>query len=122
VYVKKGQYGYYFQWGTSDVLPPGAKKPRTAGFTTSMSFDSVTVADAERMFAFPRRLGAHPESQADVEVLFGPFGAYVRCGDDTRSVKSESDAFTIDLEAALELLATPKSYRGRRRGRKSGSK
>jgi DNA topoisomerase-1 len=80
------------------------------------------VHDAERMFAFPRLLGVHPETHSDVEVLFGPFGAYVRCGDDTRSLKSENDAFEIDLGAALELLATPKSYRGRRRGRKSGSK
>lgn len=115
VYVMRGQKGHYFHWGTKDLLPPGHKKPRTAGLMSSMSFDSVTLHDAERMFAFPRLLGVHPDSGLDVHAQFGPFGPYVKCGDDTRSLASEDAAFTIDLDGALALLAIPKSYRGRRR-------
>lgn len=115
VFLMKGQKGHYFQWGSKEVLPPGHKKPRTAGLMTSMSFDSVTIDDAERMFALPRTLGVHPDTGDDVSVLFGPFGAYVKSGENTRSLRPEEEAFTIDLEAAITLLATPKSYRGRRR-------
>jgi DNA topoisomerase-1 len=67
--------------------------------------------------SWPRELGVHPDTGAPVTVSFGRFGGYVRCGDETRSLRSDGDLFDIDLDGALALLAEPKSEKrsGRRR-------
>jgi DNA topoisomerase-1 len=43
----------------------------------------------------------------------GRYGPYVMWGKDSRSLESEDEIFTVDLEKALHLLAQPK-LRGRR--------
>src|SRR5207244_13589350 len=60
----------------------------------------------------PREIGTHPESGQPVVAGLGRFGPYVKHGDDYRSLESDDDLFTVDLDGALRLFAQPK--RGRR--------
>ena len=75
----------------------------------------MTLDDALKLLSLPRELGLHPESGQPIVAGLGRYGPYVKHGDDYRSLESEDDLFTVDLEASLALLAAPKKQ-GRRQG------
>jgi len=107
--AKAGRFGPY----VTEVLPEGSKdKPRTASLLKSMTLDTVTLDDAQRLLSLPRTLGELDGEP--VTVQNGRYGPYVKRGSDSRSLETEEEMFTITLEAAKELLAQPKA-RGRGR-------
>jgi DNA topoisomerase-1 len=79
-----------------------------------MSLESVTVEDALRLLTQPRTIGRHPEDGEPVTAQNGRYGPYVKWGKESRSLDDEEQIFTVDLEAALALLARPKKGRSRR--------
>ena len=108
VYLKAGRYGPYVQLGE---LVEGTKPP-TASLFSSMSPETITLEDALRLLSLPRSVGTHPEG-GEVLAQNGRYGPYITWGKETRSLESEEQIFTIDLDGALALLAQPKA-RGRR--------
>jgi len=111
VYVKTGRFGPYVQLGDADTLPEG-EKPKMSSLFKTMTPNDVTVEDALRLLSLPRIVGNDPESGEPIEALNGRFGPYLRKGSDSRSLGTEDELFTVDLDAALRLFAEPK-----RRGR-----
>ena len=109
IYLKAGRYGPYVQIG--EMTDP-KEKPKTASLLTTMSPEDVTLADAKRLLSLPREVGEHPEGGAIV-AQNGRYGPYITWGKETRSLEDEEQIFSIDLAAALALLAQPKA-RGRR--------
>jgi DNA topoisomerase I len=106
--VKDGRYGPY----VTETLPDDAEgKPRTASLFASMSLDTVTLQDALRLLTLPRTLDAPDGEQ--ILVSNGRYGPYVKKGNETRSLESEEQLFTITADEALALLAQPKQRRGR---------
>ncbi|HEY2831693.1 MAG TPA: type I DNA topoisomerase [Sporichthyaceae bacterium] len=107
VVAKNGRFGPY----VTEVLPEGAKdKPRTSSLFRSMSLDTVDLDTALQLLTLPRTLG-----EVDGEPVLasnGRYGPYVKKGSETRSLSAEEQLLTVDLDAALALLATPKQ-RGR---------
>ncbi len=112
VYVMDGRFGAYVQLGET---PEGKKadKPKRASLQTGMTDDTVTLDDALKLLSLPRVVGEHPDDSQPVMATFGRFGPYVRHGDEFRSLDSEDAVFTIQLDAALELLRAPKQSRRR---------
>jgi DNA topoisomerase I len=109
VVAKAGRFGPY----VTEVLPEGAKdKPRTASLLKSMTLDTVTLDDAVKLLSLPRTLGE--VDGEPVTVQNGRYGPYVKRGTESRSLGSEEEMFTIDLDQAKALLAEPKP-RGRGR-------
>ena len=108
VMVRSGRYGPY----VTEELPEDAEeKPRTASLFQSMSPETVTLDDALRLLSLPRVVG-----EADGEQVLarnGRYGPYLEKGKETRSLESEEQIFSIDLDEALALLAAPKQRRGR---------
>ena len=108
VMVRSGRYGPY----VTEELPEGAEeKPRTASLFQSMSPETVTLEDALRLLSLPRVVG-----EADGEQVLarnGRYGPYLEKGKETRSLESEEQIFSIDLDQALAILAAPKQRRGR---------
>jgi DNA topoisomerase I len=111
VYVKSGRFGPYVQLGDPETLPDGAK-PKMASLFGTMSPESVTLEDALKLLSLPRSVGADPGTGEEIVALNGRYGPYVKKGDDTRSLASEDELFTVTVETALRLFAEPK-----RRGR-----
>ncbi|WEV53102.1 type I DNA topoisomerase [Bifidobacterium sp. ESL0704] len=104
-------------------------KPKMASLFKTMSPDTVTLADALKLLSLPREVGTYDEtdaktgetSEAVVTASNGRYGPYLtKKGADgkseTRSLGSEEELFTVDLEKAKELFAQPKYGRGRGRG------
>ncbi len=110
VLLKAGRYGPYVQLG--EMLNP-KDKPKTASLLSTMSPESVTLSDALQLLSLPREVGRHPEDNEAVLAQNGRYGPYLTWGKETRSLDDEAAIFTIQLDAALGLLAQPKA-RGRR--------
>ena len=109
VFLKTGRFGPYVQRG----VPDDDEKPKNASLLKGMSADDVDLETALKLLSLPRELGKHPESGQPVLVANGRFGPYIKCGDETRSLPAEVSPLDASLERALELLAQPKSKRGR---------
>ncbi|OEU90828.1 DNA topoisomerase I [Streptomyces abyssalis] len=115
VVARDGRYGPY----VTEVLPEGtpktgknAVKPRTASLLKSMSLDTITLAEALKLLSLPRVVGTDPESGEEITAQNGRYGPYMKRGTDSRSLETEEQIFTIDLDQALAIYAQPKQ-RGR---------
>ena len=111
------------------VKKAAAPKLKMASLFKTMSPESLTLEDALRLLALPRVVGTYEETNAQtgelstvtVEANNGRYGPYLtKTGadgkSDTRSLGSEDEIFTVDLDKAKELFAQPKYGRGRSRG------
>jgi len=108
VVARVGRYGPY----VTEVLPEGDEtKPRTASLFASMSPETVTLEDAERLLTLPRTLqGSDGE---EILVSNGRYGPFVKRGSETRSLGSEEQLLTLTVPEAEAILAEPKQRRGR---------
>ncbi|SDU37255.1 type I DNA topoisomerase, partial [Jiangella alkaliphila] len=112
VVAKSGRYGPY----VTEVLPDDAPKnerPPTASLFSTMSVDTVTLEDALRLLTLPRVVGADAEG-TEIVASNGRYGPYVKKGTDTRSLPDEASLFTVTVDEAEKLFATPKGRRGAR--------
>ncbi|MEX2254554.1 MAG: type I DNA topoisomerase [Acidimicrobiia bacterium] len=106
-----GRYGPYL---TKASETEGAK-PDSRSLEAEEQLFTITVEEAEALFAEPKRrrgqnkaqiseLGPHPESGARVRVLDGRFGPYVTDGTINATVPRGVQPEEIDLGQAVELL------------------
>ena len=103
VVARAGRYGPYVQVGEV-----GDGKPdKTASLLKEQSLDAITLEDALQLLTLPRTVAAHPETGEDIVLANGRYGPFLKCGKETRSLEQEEQLFTLDLEGALRLLATP---------------
>lgn len=110
VFVKAGRFGPYVQLGEID--DDSSEKPPTASLFSSMDPTTVTLDDALRLLSLPRLVGADPADGVEITVQNGRYGPYLKKANDSRSLDSEEQLFTITLEQCLEILAQPKRRRG----------
>jgi DNA topoisomerase I len=120
IVVKTGRFGPF----VTEILPEDASrsgaggsgkstnaKPRTASLFKSMSVDTVTLEDALKLLSLPRTVGEIDGEP--VTAQNGRFGPYLKKGNETRSLETEEQIFTVTIEEAKDLFAQPKQ-RGRR--------
>jgi DNA topoisomerase-1 len=114
IFLLTGRFGPYVQLGEATAENP---KPKRASLPKGVSPDEVTLDLAVTLLSLPRTLGVHPDSGKLIQANQGRFGPYIVLDPDGekeyRSLKAEDSVYTITLERALELLAMPKSTRGR---------
>ena len=110
VTARNGRYGPYVTDGE-----------RTASLFQSMSLETLTLDQALRLLTLPRVVGVDPSAgegdgpSGGVEITAqnGRYGPYIKRGNDSRSLDSEEQLFTVTLDEALAIFAQPKQ-RGRR--------
>jgi DNA topoisomerase-1 len=78
-----------------------------------MTLDTVTIDDALKLLSLPRVLGIDSETGEEITVQNGRYGPYLKRGTDSRTLTSEEQLFSIDLNEAVEIYKQPKV---RRRG------
>ncbi|HLU44423.1 MAG TPA: type I DNA topoisomerase [Natronosporangium sp.] len=101
IVLKSGRYGPYVSHGDKNVSLLRSQSPET-----------LTLEDALKLLSLPRLVGTDPNG-VEIYAASGRYGPYLKRGDDTRSLESEEQLFTLTVEQALALLAAPKT-RGRR--------
>jgi DNA topoisomerase-1 len=117
IIVKDGRFGPY----VTELMPEdseggkkkGQLKPRNASLFKSMSPETVSLDDALRLLGLPRELGKDDDGNV-ITAQNGRYGPYIKCGSQSRSLESEDEIFTVTLDKAKELLATPRPGRGAR--------
>jgi DNA topoisomerase-1 len=115
VYAKSGRFGPYVQLGDADTLPEG-QKPKMESLFKHMSLTELTLDDALRLLSLPRLVGTDPSSGEEIVARNGRYGPFLKKGDDTRSLGTEEELFTVDVDGALRAFAEPK-----RRGRQAAA-
>ncbi|HEU0241783.1 MAG TPA: type I DNA topoisomerase [Micromonosporaceae bacterium] len=100
IVVKSGRFGPYISSGD-----------RNASLLSTMSPDTLSLADALRLLTLPRVVGRDPDGE-EIIASGGRYGPYIKRGNDTRSLATEEQLFTLTLDEAMALLAEPKQ-RGR---------
>ena len=78
-----------------------------------MSVETVTLDEALQLLSLPRVVGADPADGGEIVARNGRYGPYLQKGDDTRSLDSEEEIFSIGIEAAAEAFTRPKTRRRR---------
>ncbi len=133
IVAKDGRYGPY----VTEILPeppadadgdagatgetkkgkkPAGPKPRTGSLLRSMDLQTVTLDDALKLLSLPRVIGVDPGSGEEITAQNGRYGPYLKRGNESRSLATEDQMFTITLDEALKIYAEPK-----RPGRQSAS-
>lgn len=120
VYVKNGRFGPYVQLG--DMEDGADEKPKRSSLFKAMEPSTVTYEEAMALLSLPREVGKHPEDGEPIVVQNGKFGPYLTWHSkalqeeskkaDSRSLESEEELLTIDLDGCMKLLAEPKRRRG----------
>lgn len=98
VYVKIGRFGPMVQIGEKE----DEEKPRFAGLKKGQSMDDIDLAEALKLFEFPRKLGQYEDYEMSVAI--GRFGPYVRHNNKFFSLAKTDDPATIDSDRAIELI------------------
>ncbi|MEU7756435.1 type I DNA topoisomerase [Micromonospora sp. NPDC049171] len=101
IVLKSGRFGPYVSSGE-----------RKSSLLRTQTPDSLTLEEALKLLSLPRLIGVAPDG-VEVFANNGRYGPYVKQGEEFRSLESEDQMFTVGLDAALALLAAPKT-RGRR--------
>ena len=112
VFAKNGRFGPYVQLGDADTLPD-KQKPKMESLLSDMSLTDITLEQALKLLSLPRVVGVD-EDGVEVTAQNGRYGPYIKKGEETRSLESEEQIFTVTLERVHELLAQPKQYGSRR--------
>jgi DNA topoisomerase-1 len=98
--ARSGRYGPYVTDGE-----------KSASLFKTMSLDTITLEDAQRLLTLPRTVGEI--DGAEVTAQNGRYGPYLKKGTDSRSLESEEQLFTVTRDEAKAIFAQPKQ-RGRR--------
>ena len=87
-------------------------KPATASLFSGMEPATVTLEEALKLLSLPREVGVDPSDGEMITAQNGRYGPYLKKGNDSRSLSSEEQIFTVTLDEARRIYAEPK-----RRGR-----
>ncbi|MBA3489700.1 MAG: type I DNA topoisomerase [Longispora sp.] len=96
IVVKSGRFGPYISCGE-----------KSASLFKSQSPEEVTLSEALQLLALPRVIGTDSDGE-EIVATFGRFGPYIKRGNDSRSLETEDQIFTVTMEQALAILAEPK--------------
>lgn len=108
IYVKLGRFGPMAQIGETD----SEEKPKFAGLLKGQTLDSVTLEEALKLFAFPRKIGTFEGSELVVGI--GRFGPYVLHNKKFYSLAKTDNPSTIDEPRAIELINEKKTAEANR--------
>jgi DNA topoisomerase-1 len=99
--LKKGPYGYYFEWEkTRDSK--NKKKPKRLGIPKCIQNPStLIIEDALKLDSFPLVLS----KEDDISLCNGRYGPFIKYGKKIVKVPDPSEFLNIDLEIARKIVA-----------------
>ena len=118
VYLKKGPYGFYIQLGEDATAT--TEKPKRVALPRNLKPEDVTPEQALILASLPRQLGngieanigkivgQNPKDKADITVLSGRYGPYIKCGKNNYAIPREFKDRELTLEDALKIIAAKK--------------
>lgn len=112
VLVLRGRFGPFVQLGEVSKEEAKESPPRRASIPNEKRFDTVTLEEALMYLQLPREIGEYGKDQLKVIVNTGPYGPYLKVGDENVTLPEGMDPYTVELpqvEGAIkEALAIKK--------------
>jgi DNA topoisomerase I len=108
MFLKRGPYGPYLQLGDG----ANEERPKRISLPPGVEPEGVDAPLAQALLDLPRVLGLHPEDGETIEAHIGRFGPYVRHGKTFASIPKDQHVLSIELRAALALIAKKAAGRG----------
>ena len=93
--AKFGQFGPYVQKGEGDSR-------QFASLASGQLIESITLEEAVKLFQLPRNLGEY--KGADIIVMKGRFGPYIRFGESNITLPKGTDPLKVSLEQCREFV------------------
>jgi DNA topoisomerase-1 len=107
VILKRGPYGYYFEWNGNNHAVPQDKQATIIDFELEDAID-IIKAKKEKVI----------KEYKSLSILNGPYGPYVKKGNIFASIPKDKDASKLTLKEAEEIvkdkLANPKGNWGKK--------
>jgi DNA topoisomerase-1 len=104
---KTGRFGDYLEIEQTEEEKAAEEKPRRVTLPPGVAVSQVNDEILAVLLAYPRTVGAHPESGEPIIVALGRYGAYLTCGEKKANVGDWRLGATLTVEQALEELAKP---------------
>lgn len=101
IYLKKGPYGYYVQWGEDATAL--TEKPKRTALPKGVKPEDLSLDEAVVLISLPKDLGD------GIELNVGKFGAYIKQGTKSRSLTGSDTVFNMTQERAKEILQGTKA-------------
>nr|WP_287425398.1 topoisomerase C-terminal repeat-containing protein [Candidatus Brachybacter algidus] len=102
ILVRLSRYGKpIVQIGKTEELGED-EKPQYANLKPGQSLETIELEEAFALFALPMDLGEY--EGLSVSVNIGRFGPYVKFGDAFVSLPKGEDAYSVDLDRAIEVI------------------
>lgn len=101
VFLKKGPYGFYVQFGENVAK---GEKPKRASLPAGVTPDTITLDIALRLLALPTKLCEYPGTNDEIIVGIGRFGPYLKYLGKFISIPRRYDPFTLTTETAIEII------------------
>ncbi|MBZ4201293.1 MAG: type I DNA topoisomerase [Methylotenera sp.] len=105
--LMNGPYGPYLQLGLA--VEGDKKKPKRVSVPKEIPLADMSVETASMVLSLPRDLGPHPDTNKKIVANIGRFGPYINHDAKFKSIPKSDSVFTIDLAAAVALLAAAHS-------------
>lgn len=124
--LRKGPYGFYFQW--DEVVDEGAatkkkkKKPKRAALPKGKMPQDATLEMALDVGRLPREVGTHPETGLTITAAIGRFGPYLLHDKVYSSIPKEDDVLSVSLERSVEIIKEAAAKKAEKSAKKPAAK
>lgn len=102
VFVKIGRYGPVVQLGQANPEDENSEKPKFASLMKGQSIETLTMAEAMKLFELPRTVGEYEEKT--VVAAVGRFGPFIRHDAKFVSIPKDLNPLSITISEAIELI------------------
>ncbi|MGI9460975.1 MAG: type I DNA topoisomerase [Alphaproteobacteria bacterium] len=120
--IKKGPYGLYIEQALDMInhqTPQNKKskkpKPKRIAIPKTYKPSNINLSIAIKLLSLPRTIGTDPHSQKNIIGAIGPYGAYLKMGEDYYSLKKHDNILDIDLNRAIDIIANAPKKRTKQR-------
>ena len=95
--LKKGRYGLYIE------LENDEKKPKRSSIPKGVAIDEIDLEYSVSLLKLPRNIGTYPDNGKVISASIGPYGPYLKCGNNFISLK-EDNVLNINNNRAIDLI------------------
>ena len=106
VYLKKGPFGYYFEWEkTKDANDKGGKKPKRLSVPKFIADPlEMNIQDVMILDSLPKSLGVDPNTNLEAQVVLGRFGPYLKVGKLSYKLEKDLSFIRLTLDDAINII------------------
>ncbi|MDI9636564.1 type I DNA topoisomerase [Geitlerinema splendidum] len=113
VFAKTGRFGAYLEVEATEEELADGQTPKRITLPPGVSASNISEEDISLLLQFPKLIGQHPETNADIILQSGRFGPYLTAGEQKANAGDWKEALQLTVEGAVQLLAEGRAGRAK---------